>query len=331
MVTGTRPHVPHRAEPVGVSRAEPGHRHLLWRGVSGTSQGMAEHADQPWTVLRLLNWTKDYFARVGVGSPRLTAEVLLAHVMDCERIELYAKFADQPSEPQRATFKELVRRAAAHEPAAYLLGYKEFYSLRFRVTADVLIPRGETELIVTEAAAHLRTLGRATTMWDACTGSGCIAVALARQIDDVTVLATDVSPQAVAVAEGNVADHGLDGRVRCMVADLLSGPAGADLPERFDVITANPPYVATDDEIAPEVRHEPRLALYAGDDGLDAIGRIIEQAPAVLQGGGALIMEFGHTQADAVRDLVARSGDFAEPKVLRDLQGIERTVVAVRE
>lgn len=290
---------------------------------------MVEHTDEPWTVLRLLNWTKDYFAQVGVNSPRLTAEVLLAHVLDCQRIELYAKFADQPAESQRAAFKEFVKRAAAHEPAAYLLGYKEFYSLRFAVTPDVLIPRGETELIVTEAAAHLRTLGRATTMWDACTGSGCIAVALARQIDNVTVLATDVSPQAVAVAAGNVANHGLDGRVRCMVADLLSRPAGADLPERFDVITANPPYVATGDEIGPEVRHEPRLALYAGDDGLEAISAIVEQAPAVLQSGGALVMEFGYTQADAVRDLVARGGAFAEPRILRDLQGIERTVVAV--
>jgi len=290
---------------------------------------MSENADQPWTVLRLLNWTKDYFAQVGVDSPRLTAEVLLAHVLDCQRIELYAKFAHQPDEPQRATFRQLVKRAAAHEPAAYLLGYKEFYSLRFAVTADVLIPRNETELIVTQAAAHLRSLERATTMWDACTGSGCIAVALAKQIDNVTVLATDLSPKAVAVAQSNVEAHDLTTRVRCMEADLLTRPAGANLPERFDVITANPPYVAAGDEIGPEVRHEPKMALYAGDDGLAALTRIIEQAPAILQSGGPLIMEFGHTQADAVRDLVARSGAFAEPKILRDLQGIERTVVAV--
>ncbi len=280
--------------------------------------------------MRLLNWTKEHFAAVGVNSPRLTAEVLLAHVLQCERIELYARFADEPDPAQRSEFRELVKRAGRHEPAAYLLGYKEFYSLRFRVTHDVLIPRSETELIVTEAAAHLRSLGRETTMWDACTGSGCIAIALARQVDDVTVLATDVSPAAVAVAEGNVADHGLGDRVRCMTADLLSRPADADAGERFDVITVNPPYVATADEIGPEVRHEPDLALYAGADGLDAIRQIVDQAPNVLAPGGALIMEFGHTQADAVRDLIAAANAFAEPRILRDHQDIERTAVAVR-
>lgn len=280
--------------------------------------------------MRLLNWTKDHFAAAGVDSPRLTAEVLLAHVLQCERIELYARFADEPAETQRGEFRELVKRAAGHEPAAYLLGYKEFYSLRFRVTPEVLIPRSETELIVTEAASHLRALGRATTMWDACTGSGCIAIALAKQVDNVTVLATDVSPQAIAVAEQNAADHDLGDRVRCMVADLLSRPADADLPERFDVITVNPPYVATGDEIGPEVRHEPQIALYAGDDGLDAIRRIVAEAPDVLAGGGALIMEFGHTQADAVRDLLAASETFAEPRIPRDHQNIERTAVAVR-
>ena len=280
--------------------------------------------------MRLLNWTKDYFAQFGVDSPRLTAEVLLAHVLQCERIQLYARFADEPGEAQRSEFRELVKRAAGHEPAAYLLGYKEFYSLRFRVTPDVLIPRSETELIVTQAAAHLRTLGRATTMWDACTGSGCIAIALARQINNVTVLATDVSPAAIAMAEQNAVDHGLGDRVRCMVADLLARPPAADLPERFDVITVNPPYVATGDEIGPAVRHEPQIALYAGDDGLDAIRRIVAEAPDVLAAGGALIMELGHTQADAVRDLLAASEAFAEPKILRDHQNIERTAVAVR-
>ena len=281
--------------------------------------------------MRLLNWTKDYFAQFGVDSPRLTAEVLLAHVLQCERIQLYARFADEPGEAQRSEFRELVKRAAGHEPAAYLLGYKEFYSLRFRVTPEVLIPRSETELIVTAAAAHLRSLGRETTMWDACTGSGCIAIALARQIDDVALLATDVSPQAVAVAEGNAAAHGLGDRVRCMEADLLSRPGGADLPDRFDVITVNPPYVAAGDPIGPEVRHEPQIALYAGDDGLDAIRRIVADAPDVLAAGGALIMEFGHTQADAVRDLLAATPAFAEPRILRDHQNIERTIVAVKK
>ena len=291
---------------------------------------MGTHTEEPWTVLRLLNWTKDHFAQVGLDSPRLTAEVLLAHVLDCPRIELYARFADVPAEASRSAFRDLVRRAAAHEPAAYLVGYKEFYSLRLAVTPDVLVPRSETEMVVTQGASHLRRLGRDRTLWDACTGSGCIAIALASQVGDVTVLATDVSPAAVAVAERNAADHGLADRLRCMEADLLVRPQADGLPERFDVITVNPPYVAAGDEVSPAVRHEPAMALYAGPDGLDAIRKIVAQAPDVLTTGGALIMEFGHTQADAVRDLIAASGAFAEPRILRDHQNIERTAVAVR-
>lgn len=292
---------------------------------------MGTHAEEPWTVLRLINWTKDHFTRVSLDSPRLTAEVLLAHVLDCPRIELYARFADVPEASARAAFKDLVKRAAAHEPAAYIVGYKEFYSLRFTVTPEVLVPRSETELIVTAAAAHLRPLGRPATAWDACTGSGCIAIVLASQVDSVTVLATDVSPAAVALAERNAADLLQAGRVRCMVADLLTLPAAESPGERFDVITVNPPYVADGDEVSPTVRHEPRVALYAGPDGLDAIRKIVDQGPDVLAGGGALIMEFGHTQADAVRDLIARSGAFGEPRILRDHQNIERTAVAVRK
>ena len=292
---------------------------------------MGTHAEEPWTVLGLLNWTKDHFARVGLDSPRLTAEVLLAHVLDCPRIELYARFADVPPPASRSAFRDLVKRAAACEPAAYLVGYKEFYSLRIGVTPDVLVPRSETELIVTAAAGHLRTLGGARAVWDACTGSGCIAIALASQVDDVTVLATDVSPAAVAVAERNVAWHGQAGRVTCMVADLLALPQADGLPERFDVITVNPPYVAAGDEVSPAVRHEPAMALYAGPDGLDAIRKIVVQAPDVLTGAGALIMEFGHTHADAVRDLIVAGGAFAEPRILRDHQNIERTAVAVRK
>ena len=292
---------------------------------------MGTHAEEPWTVLGLLNWTKDHFARVGLDSPRLTAEVLLAHVLDCPRIELYTRFADVPPAESRSVFRDLVKRAAAHEPAAYLVGYKEFYSLRIAVTADVLVPRSETELMVTAAAGHLRALAGARTLWDACTGSGCVAIALASQVDDVTVLATDISPAAVAVAERNVADHGQAGRVRCMVGDLLTRPQGDGWPERFDVITVNPPYVAAGDEVSPAVRHEPAMALYAGPDGLDAIRKIVVQAPDVLTGAGALIMEFGHTHADAVRDLIVAGGAFAEPRILRDHQNIERTAVAVRK
>jgi len=280
--------------------------------------------------MRLLEWTKDYFARAQVDSPRLSAEMLLACVLDCERIELYARFDGVPTDRQRHAYKQLVRRAAEHEPVAYLVGGKEFYSLRFTVTPAVLVPRPETELLVSHATDHLKSLGRPGFMWDVCTGSGCVAVATARQVDDLTVLATDVSDEAVAVAAGNAADNGVNGRVLSRQADLLTRPADCgDLPA-FDAITANPPYVATGDELPPAVLHEPASALLAGADGLDVIRPLAAAAPDQLADGGALILEFGCGQADAVRDLIVATGRFAEPAIIRDQQSIERVAVAVR-
>jgi release factor glutamine methyltransferase len=285
----------------------------------------------PWTVLRLLDWTKDYFARAGVESPRLCAEVLLAHVIGCRRIELYARFNYEPASDELATYRQLVKRAVEHEPVAYLVGTKEFYSLNFRVTHDVLIPRPETEILVSEAANHLRALeGTSITAWDVCTGSGCVAAAIAHNVANARVLATDISPAAVEVAAGNVESLGLAQRVLVAQADLLELPDEAAELAPFDVITANPPYVAEGDELGQGVEHEPREALFAGRDGLEVIRRIVADAPARLRSGGMLAMEFGQGQADAVRDLLVTFGDFDEPRIVRDLQGIERAAVALR-
>jgi len=292
---------------------------------------MAGDAGEIWTVLKLLNWTKEYLARTGIDQPRLAAEVLLAHVLGCRRIELYVRYAYRPSDDERARFRASVQRAAQHEPVAYLVGEKEFYSLPLTVTPDVLVPRPETELLVEQAVAHLRALGRAGRMWDVCTGSGCVAVATASQVPEVSVLATDVSEPAVAVAAGNAERHGLADRIRCRRADLLALPDDCAELAPFDVIAANPPYVADGELVAEEVRHEPPVALHAGPDGLDCIGPLIAGAPDRLAGGGALLLEFGRGQADAVRDLLAATGAFAEPQILRDLQAIERAAVAVRQ
>ena len=286
--------------------------------------------DQPWTVLRLINWTKEYFAKGGLAEPRLAAEVLLAHVLGCRRIDLYARFEHQPGAEQLADFHRLVSRARGHEPVAYLVGEREFYSMRFKVTPDVLVPRPETEALVSEAVSHLRSLGRGGRMWDACTGSGCVAIAAARHVANVSVLATDVSPAAVAVAAENAAAHGLADRVRCRLADLLDLPDDCGEWREVDFLSANPPYVADGDEVAEEVRHEPPVALFAGDDGLEKIRFLIGSAGGFIAAGGKLAMEFGQGQAGAVRELIAETGAFGEPRVLRDHQGIERTVVATR-
>jgi release factor glutamine methyltransferase len=264
----------------------------------------------------------------------LSAEVLLAHVLRCRRIDLYTRYDYQPSAAELAAYRGLVARAGTHEPVAYLVGWKEFYSLRFKVTADVMIPRPETESLVTEALGHIARLparaGRPVRVWDICTGSGCVAVAVAAQAPQVQVLATDICPGAVAVAAENAGAHGVSARVSCRVADLLTLPADCGDFAEVQVITANPPYVAEGDVVAQSVKHEPRVALYAGKDGLSVIRRIVAEAPPLLAPGGALVVEFGCGQGDAVRDLIADIAAFDEPGILRDHQAIERTAVAVK-
>ena len=293
---------------------------------------MRNESAAPWTVLKLLEWTKKYFAEADIDEPRLCAEVLLAHVLGCQRIELYTRFDHTPTPEQLAAYRKLVKRAADHEPTAYLVGSREFYSMKFKVTPDVLIPRPETEQLVAEAETHLKTLKRPGLMWDICTGSGCVAIATAVQVNDLHVLATDICPQAVALAQANVEAHNLTSRLRCGVADLANIPDDcSDLTGRkFDVITANPPYVADGDTIAESVEHEPHAALYAGSDGLDCIRKLLPQVPPLLQTGGIFVMEFGRSQQDPIAALIAKIDHFAEPRILKDHQSIQRTVVVPR-
>ncbi|MCJ7544254.1 MAG: peptide chain release factor N(5)-glutamine methyltransferase [Phycisphaerae bacterium] len=290
---------------------------------------MNRPSDSAWTVLKLLNWTRDYLTGA-VDEPRLSAEVLLASVLKCPRLQLYTRFDYPPTPGELAAFHQLVRRAHAHEPVAYLVGEKEFYSLRFKVTPDVLVPRAETEALVSEAVSHLRAHGGATTMWDVCTGSGCVAIATACHAPQTSVLGTDISPAAVAIATANAVAHGLGDRVRFRVADLLTLPEDCRAMAPFGVIAGNPPYVAEHQMISETVRHEPPAAIHGGADGLDFLRRLIADAPPMLSPGGAMILEFGFTQADAVSDLLAATGAFEPPRVLCDHQGIERSLVAVR-
>ena len=290
----------------------------------------ADSQTDSWTILKLLEWTQDYFQQASVDAPRLSAEVLLSHVLECPRIELYARFDHVPDDDRRAAYRELVRRASQHEPVAYLVGEKEFFSLALHVGPGVLIPRPESELLVTEAVEFLRAQGGTGNVWDVCTGSGCIAVAIAKQLPDVTVLATDISAEAVAVAAQNAARHGVDDRIRAREADLLNRPGDCAEPAVFDVITANPPYVGDDEPVAECVKREPDVALYAGPDGLNAIRPMIAGAPAHLRPGGLLVLEFGCGQADAVRDLIIDQDAFDEPRILLDHQELERVAVTVR-
>ena len=289
--------------------------------------------EQPWTVGRLIQWTREYLAGREVDSPRLAAEVLLAHVLDCERIALYARYDFAPTAEQLSQYREWVRRAAAHEPVAYLVGCRQFYSLEFVVTPDVLIPRPETELLVDQAVEHLRPLGEAGRYWDACTGSGAVAVATASQVAAGVVLATDTSEPALAVTRRNVEAHGLSSRITVAVADLLQPPAEIADGGLFDAITVNPPYVSDAQmaELPANVRHEPASALAAGADGLAYISPILEQAAGVLTDNGLLGMEIGAGQAEAVWELAQKSDRYERVRFVRDLAGIERVLVAYQK
>lgn len=281
----------------------------------------------PWTVARLLAWTREHFERRGIESPRLCAEILLAHALQCERLRLFTQHDVVPSEPALARFRDHVQQAAAGRPIAYLTGTRDFFSLPFAVTPDVLIPRPETEVLVERTIDLARKSGPAgASILDLGTGSGCIAIALARHLADARLFASDVSEAALSVARRNAAAHRLAERVTFAAGDLFDAwPADA----RWDIIVSNPPYVAlSDPHLAPNVRdNEPHAALYGGPDGLAVIRRIATAAPAVLNRGGAVLLEAAFNQAAAVRGLLAAAG-FREIVTFRDPAGHERVTQA---
>ncbi len=288
-----------------------------------------------WTVLELLNWTADYFRRLGLENARLNAEVLLGKVLGLERIMLYARFDQPVGERERDEFRALVRRRADREPLQYLVGSCEFYGRRFELTPAVLIPRQETELVVEKCLARAKD----DALWaaDVGTGSGAIAVTLAAERPDLHVIATDLSEGALALAARNAAAHGVSDRVLTACGDLTDPVRGLLPADRagLDLLVSNPPYVRTG-EIAgldPEVRdHEPRQALDGGPDGLDVLRRLVPAAAELLLPGGWLVLELGDGQADAVRQLAGGTGafDVAGIETTIDAQGCERVFCARR-
>lgn len=269
-------------------------------------------------VRELIQRSASWLAGKGFDSARLEAELLLAHVLQTERLRLYVE-SDKPLDDAEVdSFRELLKRRARGEPSAYITGGKEFYGIAFEVTPDVLIPRPETELIVDRA----RTLKPARIL-DVGTGSGCIAVACAVRLPEAAIVATDISPAALAVAAKNANGAGVSERVEFREGDLLA-PVQAD--ERFDLIVSNPPYVAPGAALPEVDLHEPHLALYAGADGLDILKRLIPAARAHLAEGGTLLVEIGEDQSEAVQALARPH--FTDVAVLADLASLPRLLVA---
>lgn len=261
--------------------------------------------------------------RLGAVSPtaRLDAEILLAHVLGWSRARLLAESQSPVAEPLGRRFEELVARRLNLEPVAYLTGVREFYGREFLVDRRVLVPRPETELLVERALAWATTRPPALRVADIGTGSGAIAVTLALELPLASVLAVDLSQEALAVAQANAARHAVAARIRLLHGDLLA-PLSAEQP--LDMLVSNPPYTVLDAIEEGVRRHEPRLALDGGSQGLDVYQRLLAQAPQYLRPGGLLLLELGHGQEAAVGALARAAFPGALVQTYPDLQGIPR-------
>lgn len=288
-----------------------------------------------WTVGRLLAWTTEFLKRHGSETPRLDAEVLLAEALGCRRIDLYTAFEEVPSEAARATFRQLVQRRAEGTPVAYLVGRREFYSLCLRVTPDVLIPRPETELVVMTLIelAKDRLAKRPEPPIEVCdvgTGSGAIAVAVAKHLPQARITAMDSSAAALDVARQNAEMHGVSGQIEFLQSDLFAAlPPG----RRFDFIASNPPYVseAEFEHLARDVRdYEPRAALVAGPRGTEVIARLVPEAARRLVPGGHLLIEVSPMIHDAVQAILRGEALLEVGPTVRDAARHPRVVQARR-
>ncbi|HVP60164.1 MAG TPA: peptide chain release factor N(5)-glutamine methyltransferase [Myxococcaceae bacterium] len=284
-------------------------------------------SEQPWTVRRVLGWTAQHFEKLGLDSPRLTAELLLAHVLRTSRVRLYTDL-DRPLEAgELAACRALIARRVAGEPTSYLTGTREFYGRPFSVDPRVLVPRPETELLV-EAVLQAVPKDGGVRLLDLCTGTGCVGITLALERPGARVVATEISSEAAEVARANATALGVTDRFEVRVGDLFA-PAESEPP--FDAIAANPPYVPRGEipTLSAEVRREPMLALDGGPEGLDVVRRIVAAAPGWLVPGGLLALEIGDGQGPAVRSLLEAAG-YGSVRIERDLARQDRLALGTQ-
>lgn len=285
---------------------------------------MGTTAAETWTTRRLLQWIPGFLEARGVDSPRVVAEMLLSHVLGCERMKLYMEVDRPASDEELARLRALVARAADHEPVHYLIGEAAFYFHSFQVGPATLIPQPCTETLVDDVLERLRNV-EAPVVADVGTGSGCIAVSIAAQLPAATVVATDVVPESLDLAAANAARFGVEDRIEFLSGATLEPLAG----RTFDAICSNPPYIPANelDQMDASVRtHVPRSAWYGGEDGLDVIRPIVAGAAVLLKPGGVLAVEIAHSQRDAALGLAAEAG-FVDAEVLKDQEGFWRVLV----
>jgi len=289
-----------------------------------------------WTIKRLLEWTTGFFSRKNVDPARLSAELLLAHVLSMPRIKLYTDFDRVLTDTELASFRELVRRASEQEPIAYLTGNAHFFNLEFDVTRDVLIPRPDTETLVEDVLQlSRRTIGFETPrVLDLCTGSGCIAAAIAHHQKHAVVVATEISPAASEVAKRNFTKLGLNERITLLQGDLFEPLSLLADRQPFDLVVSNPPYIATSliQKLDRSVRdYEPMQSLDGGSDGLTFHRRILAESPARLRAGGRIYLEIAFDQREPVQALAATFTEFTEVRILKDHAGNDRVLTALRK
>ena len=311
-----------------------------------------------WTVAEILRRAGEYLSRLDVPESYMDGEYLLMHVLGCQKKDLLIHPERVLTSDEIKRFSEAIERRGRREPPQYILGEVEFRGLLFKVNREVLIPRPETELLVEEAVRNI--LGtpylirkelsmvspESVSVLDLCTGSGCVAICIARElkktiplfppllkgeIGGLRIYAVDISGGAIAVARENAGRHGVEDSIQFLIGDLFKAVEPLKLEGKIDLIVSNPPYVSTKEmkDLQPEIReYEPLQALYGGEDGLDFYRRIIREAPRYLKQQGSLIMEIGFDQAESVRRLLEKEKVFSRIEVKRDLAGIERIIKA---
>jgi release factor glutamine methyltransferase len=284
-----------------------------------------------WRVVDLLDWTVGYFQQHGIPNPRLDAEVLLGHLLEKSRLQLYLHFEMPVFQEHLTLFRELIKKRIAHTPVSYLTNRKEFMSLDFYVDERVLIPRPETEQLVETVLAT--EAGDSQRLLELGTGSGVIATSLAVQQSEWQIVATDISEPALVVARKNAETHACTAQIEFLSGDLFEPIEAVNTNgnAQFDWIICNPPYIKNTerDTLSPDVRdYEPGIALFAGDDGLDVIRRLVAEAPKYLAPHGKLIFEIGATQADSVRALFNAESAYATYELFKDYAEKERIVLA---
>jgi release factor glutamine methyltransferase len=286
-----------------------------------------------WNIKELLEVTADYLKKKEIESPRLSAEVLLSHQLNIDRVKLYLSF-DQPlHEKEVAGYRSLIKRRLGREPLQYITGVQEFWSLDFTVGPPVMVPRPETELLVEHALALCRgnrlAEGPCARILDLGTGCGALAVVIARELETVAVWASDVSQEALDIARGNAKRHGVEERIEFVLSDMWEGFSKLGLT--FDIIVSNPPYINSDamDSLPPEVRdHEPKHALDGGEEGMFYIRNIIKEAPKHLNPGGWILLEMDPEQTPKALGLIEENNSYGKKARHKDYSHHHRVVMA---